>query len=109
MAPIQKCLHPEKFIELEWKMKGNNELTLLQMKIMSDDIKEIKDTLHSFIKEMKIQKEKDENDLRIKFEECSKTYIKTETVRTIFIVFWIAVTILTSLWWLIVYLHPLIK
>lgn len=46
---VQKCLYPEKFVEIEGKIKGNNELTLLKMEQIEKDIKALSDMMKGFI------------------------------------------------------------
>ena len=44
-----KCINESKFTILEWKLKWNNELTILKMQQIEKEIQEIWETLKEFI------------------------------------------------------------
>lgn len=109
------CLKESKFVEIEWKMKGNNELTLLQMKIMGeklDDVKkdsaETNKLLREYIEEQKKKDEIEKERLNQRFEEQEKKFIKIDTIKLVFIVLSIVSSIIIWAWSLISYLHPLL-
>lgn len=43
------CSMDSKFVEIDWKIKGNNELTLLKMNQIEKDIKGLSDMMQWFI------------------------------------------------------------
>lgn len=46
---IHSCSMDSKFVEIDWKIKGNNELTLLKMSQIEKDIKGLSDMMQWFI------------------------------------------------------------
>lgn len=44
-----KCINESKFTIIEWKLKGNYELTIIKMQQIEKELKEISDTLKDFI------------------------------------------------------------
>ena len=82
------CVKEPKLIELEWKIKGNNELTLLQMKNMNEKVDWIVSTVEKtnkliadYIEEERKNEESKREELQKKFEENEKKFVKIETVK----------------------------
>lgn len=94
MTEKHQCIMGEKFIDMEWKTKGNYELTKLAMENTDKNIADLKkDNWERF--------DKLEATINSFITSAENKFIKKETVQLVFIVIWV---IVTAVWVIISFL-----
>lgn len=91
MVPKHECSMMYKFVEIEGKLKWNNELTLLKMSQIEKELWELKELITNFI------------------ASADKKYMKKETVVLVVTVVSIVFTVLWVSYAILKTIYPIIK